>query len=221
MRLLACLAAPLLAMSAPALAEEATSAEPAPLEAPATELVVIETAMGSITLALEVERAPISASNFLRYADEKRLDGTVFYRVMRLNWGEQPNGVIQGGAQWEPKRILPPIAHEPTNVTGVKHTRGAISMARLDPGTATADFSILLSDIEGLDADPASDDPELQAGYAAFGHVVSGMEVVEAIFNVPLDPDKGEGFLKGEMIAQPVPILRVSRVPQEGAPAPN
>lgn len=209
MRMSAFLLAPLLALSVPTLAQDAAAPEPA--TAPKTELVVIETALGPITVALEVERAPISANNFLRYADEKRLDGTVFYRVMKLNWGEQPNGVIQGGAQWDPKRILPPIAHEPTDVTGVTHKRGAISMARLEPGTATADFSILLADIEGFDADPASTDPELKAGYAAFGYVVSGMEVVEAIYNVPRDPDKGEGFMKGEMIAQPIAITRVRR----------
>lgn len=211
MRMSAFLLAPLLALASPALAQDADTAEPAPVAAPKTEQVVIETSMGPITIALEVERAPISSANFLRYADEKRLDGTVFYRVMKLKWGEQPNGVIQGGAQWDAKRILPPIAHEPTDVTGVKHKRGAISMARLEPGTATADFSILLSDIEGFDADPTSDDPEWQAGYAAFGYVVGGMEVVEAIYNVPLDPDKGEGFMKGEMIAQPVKIMRVRR----------
>ncbi|RZA26879.1 MAG: peptidylprolyl isomerase [Proteobacteria bacterium] len=209
MRMSAFLLAPLLAFTVPALAQDATG--PEPTAAPKTELVVIETALGPITVALEVERAPISANNFLRYADEKRLDGTVFYRVMKLNWGEQPNGVIQGGAQWDPKRILPPIAHEPTDVTGVTHKRGAISMARLDPGTATGDFSILLSDIEGFDADPSSTVPELKAGYAAFGYVVSGMEVVEAIYNVPRDPDKGEGYMKGEMIAQPIAITRVRR----------
>lgn len=199
-----------LALSAPLHAEET------PPEAPvyATEQVVIETALGAITIALEVERAPVSSQNFLRYADEKRLDGTVFYRVMRLEWGEQPNGLIQGGAQWDPKRILPPIAHEPTNETGVLHKRGAISMARLEPGSATADFSILLSDLEGLDADLSSDDPDLQAGYAAFGYVVSGMEVVEAIFDAPIDPEEGEGFLQGQMIARPVPIISVRRAQQ-------
>jgi len=191
-----------LSLATPALAQD----EPAP----ATTNVVIETAMGSIVVALETERAPASSANFLRYADEHRLDGTEFYRVMRL-WDPQPNGVIQGGAQGDPKRILPPIAHEPTNVTGVHHTVGAISMARFEPGTATGDFSLLVSDVEGLDANPAASDPDGQAGYAAFGHVVSGMDVVRAIFDTPIDPDKGDDFLKGQMIAQPVKIIRVRR----------
>jgi peptidyl-prolyl cis-trans isomerase A (cyclophilin A) len=111
-----------------------------PRSEPRTQQVVLETSMGSITLALEVERAPITTANFLRYVDEKRLDGTVFYRAMRLDWGDQPNGLVQGGTQMHPDRVLPPIAHEPTNVTGVLHKAGTISMARYDPGTETGDF---------------------------------------------------------------------------------
>ena len=143
--------------------------------------------------------------------DEKRLDGTVFYRAMRLDWGEQPNGLIQGGTQYDPERILPPIAHERTNVTGVTHTVGAISMARNEPGSATGDFSIMLSPQPGLDADPASEDENFRHGYAAFGHVVEGMDVVRAIFDAPVDPEKGEGWMKGQMLAEPVKILSARR----------
>lgn len=184
---------------------------PAAAAAQATTNVVIETELGNIVVALETERAPITAANFLRYADEKRFDGIVFYRAMRLDWGEPPNGVVQAGTQWDPERILPPIAHEPTDVTGVKHVAGAISMARLEPGTATGDFSITVSPQPGLDADPSAEDPELRAGYAAFGHVVEGMDVVRAIFDAPLDPDKGEGWMKGQMLADPVKVISVRR----------
>ena len=189
----------------------------APVAAAAQETtnVVIATELGDIIVALETERAPVTAANFLRYADEKRFDGTVFYRVMKLEWGEQPNGLIQAGTQWDPERILPPIAHEPTNLTGVKHIAGAIAMARGEPGTANGDWSITLSAMEGLDADPTSDDPERRAGYAAFGHVVEGMDVVRKIFEAPLDPDKGEGWMKGELIADPVEILSVRRQASE------
>lgn len=189
----------------------------APVAAAAQETtnVVIATELGDIIVALETERAPVTAANFLRYADEKRFDGTVFYRVMKLEWGEQPNGLIQAGTQWDPERILPPIAHEPTNLTSVKHIAGAISMARGEPGTANGDWSITLSAMEGLDADPTSDDPERRAGYAAFGHVVEGMDVVRKIFEAPLDPDKGEGWMKGELIADPVEILSVRRQASE------
>ncbi len=184
---------------------------PAAAAAQATTHVVLETELGEIVIALETERAPITAANFLRYVDEKRLDGTVFYRAMRLDWGEQPNGLIQGGTEFNPRRIRPPIAHEPTNLTGVTHVIGAISMARNEPGTATGDFSIMLSPQPGLDAQPDSEDPELRPGYAAFGRVIEGMDVVRAIFDAPVDPDKGEGWMKGQILAQPVRIVRARR----------
>lgn len=174
--------------------------------------VVLTTELGEIVVALEVERAPVTSANFLRYVDAKRLDGVVFYRAMKLAWGEQPNGLIQGGTQNDPKRLYPPIAHERTSDTGVKHVAGAISMARYEPGSATADFSILLSDLPSLDADPAGSDAEAREGYAAFGHVVSGMEVVRAIFAAPIDPEKGDGGMKGQMLAQPVRIVSARRV---------
>ena len=191
----------LLGLSGPVMAQDG----PPPAR---TDTVVLETAMGPITLEVASELAPVTAANFLRYVQEKRLDGTKFYRAMRLDWGDQPNGLIQGGAQMDPKRIRDPIAHEPTTVTGVTHKAGAISMARYAPGTATGDFSILLSDMEGLDADPSAADEDVRAGFAAFGRVVEGMDVVHAIFDAPTDPDKGEGWMKGQMLAEPVTILR-------------
>lgn len=185
----------------------------APVAAHAQALteVVLTTELGEIVVALETERAPVTSANFLRYVDAKRFDGTVFYRAMRLDWGEQPNGLVQGGVQNDPARLYPPIAHEPTSETGVKHVAGALSMARYEPGTATADFSILLSAQPALDADPAGEDAEARAGYAAFGHVVSGMEVVRAIFDAPVDPAKGEGWMKGQMLAKPVKIVSARR----------
>lgn len=181
------------------------------LDAPRTDLVVLETALGDITLAIETERAPITAENFLRYVDERRFDGTVFYRAMRLTWGEQPNGLIQGGTQNDPKRILPPIAHETTAQTGLSHTAGAVSMARYAPGTATGDFSIMVSDQPALDADPKGDTDDARAGFAVFGHVVSGMDVVRKIFAEPTDPEKGDGWMKGQILAQPVTIIHARR----------
>lgn len=198
---LALLAAPLAAQEAPPRAES-----------PVTTLVVIETTMGDITVALETERAPVTAANFLRYADEDRFDGTVFYRAMHLDWGEPPNGLLQGGTQNDPERILDGIAHEPTSETGLSHTDGALSMARLDPGTATGDFSIMIKDQTGLDAQPDSADPNEQLGYAVFGYVVDGMDVVHAIHASPRDPEAGEGWMKGQMLAEPVKIVDVRRV---------
>lgn len=177
-----------------------------------TQLILIETSMGDITVSLETERAPITAGNFLRYVDEDRFDGTKFYRAMHLDYGEPPNGLLQGGTQMHPDRVLDPIAHEPTSATGLSHTDGALSMARYDPGSATGDFSIMIKDQTGLDANPASPDPSLQAGFAVFGHVVDGMDVVHAIHAAPIDPDKGEGWMKGQLLADPVEIIDMRRV---------
>ena len=180
----------------------------------ATQLVLIETTMGDITVSIETERAPITAANFLRYVDEDRFDGTHFYRAMHLDWGEPPNGLLQGGTQMDPDRVLDPIAHEPTSQTGLSHTNGALSMARYDPGTSTGDFSIMIKDQTGLDADPTSSDPNLQLGFAVFGYVVDGMDVVQAIHALPPDPEKGEGWMKGQLLAEPVEIVDVRRLLQ-------
>lgn len=177
-----------------------------------TQLVLIETTMGDITVSIETERAPVTAANFLRYVDEDRFDGTHFYRAMHLDWGEPPNGLLQGGTQMDPDRVLDPIAHEPTSQTGLSHTNGALSMARYDPGTATGDFSIMIKDQTGLDADPTSSDPNLQLGFAVFGYVVDGMDVVQAIHALPPDPEKGEGWMKGQLLAEPVEIVDMRRV---------
>lgn len=189
---------------------------------PRLEHVAIETTLGTITLALDATNAPVTTANFLRYADGKRYDGTTFYRVMRLEWGTQPNGLVQGGTGGDPRRNLPPIAHEPTGKTGILHKTGAISMARFDPGSAAGDFSILLSPLPGLDAQPDAADPSTRAGFTAFGHVVEGMDVVRAIFDVPISATRGEGFMRGQMIENPVKILKVRRVPvPEPAPEPE
>lgn len=173
---------------------------------PQMAYVELQTGEGDILLALEVERAPITAGNFLRYVTEGRLDGTVFYRAMVLDREPRPNGLIQGGTQMDPARVLPPIAHERTSDTGLSHIRGALSMARWEPGSATGDFSIILQNSPEMDADPGNADPQFHDGYAVFGHVEGGMEVVERIHEAPRDPEAGEGWLKGEMLAVPVVI---------------
>ena len=171
--------------------------------------VTLQTALGDITLELAADKAPISAANFLRYANEKRLDGAAFYRALRLG-GPPPVGLIQGGVQGDPARVLPPIAHESTAKTGLKHTDGVISLARFAPGTATCDFFICVGDQPSLDADPAaSGDNE---GFAAFGHVVQGMETVRAILVAPVSPTKGEGVMKGQMLDPTVAIVTARRV---------
>jgi peptidyl-prolyl cis-trans isomerase A (cyclophilin A) len=198
-----------LGVLAPAAAQDASPGPAPPPAPPKLEHVAIETALGTIILALDATHAPVTTANFLRYADDKRFDGKVFYRVMRPEWGTQPSGLIQGGTSGDPKRNLPPIAHEPTSDTGILHLARSISMARFEPGSAAVDFSILLSPQPGLDARPDAQDPSSQAGFAAFGQVVAGMEVVRAIYDVPLSATKGKGFLKGQMIEKPVKIRKV------------
>lgn len=206
----AALASILLFLTAAAPAKRAKP--PVPVALPDTVRIVLTTELGAITLDLDNKNAPITTQNFVRYVDQKRLDGTTFYRVMRLEWGQPPNGIIQGGPRGDPKRVLKPIAHEPTSTTGILHKAGTISMARLAPGTATGDFSILLSDQPYFDADATRADPGSRDGYAAFGQVSGGLDVVKKIFDVPLSATLGQGVMKGQMIEKPVKIVSARRV---------
>ncbi|MFD1765472.1 peptidylprolyl isomerase [Sphingorhabdus buctiana] len=203
-------ALPLLITLTAATPPKKASAPPAPL--PDLVKVVLTTELGPIELELDAKRAPIATRNFVRYVDQKRFDGITFYRAMKLPWGEQPNGLIQAGTRGDQRRDLPPIAHETTDQTGILHKAGSISMARWAPGTAKGDFSILLSDMPSLDADPKSTDPETRAGYTAFGRVSAGMEVVRQIYDAPISPTLGEGAMKGQMIAKPVKVITARRV---------
>jgi peptidyl-prolyl cis-trans isomerase A (cyclophilin A) len=207
--------APLLA---PALLALTGAVPPAGPSAASDVYVAINTSAGTITLDLDAAHAPLTTANFLKYVDGKRFDGTAFYRAMHLEWGTPPNGLIQGGTQNDPKRILKPVAHEPTDQTGILHKRGTISMARFAPGTATGDFSIMVSDQPGLDANPQATDPDGKAGFAAFGHVVAGMDVVDKIFDMPRSATKGVGVMKGQMLEPPVKIVSVRRVPAPPSP---
>jgi peptidyl-prolyl cis-trans isomerase A (cyclophilin A) len=193
---------------ASASSSEATSVAAA-IPEPETVKVSIKTSLGSILLLIEKGRAPITAGNFLRYVDQKRLDGTSFYRAVKIgDSGEY--GLVQGGVRGDPKRALKPIAHEPTTVTGLSHVSGAISMARLAPGTAMMDFFIVLGNLPGMDAQP--DAPGDNLGYAVFGRVIEGMDVVRAILEQPHSTTAGQGVMKGQILETPVTIVTVRRV---------
>lgn len=181
--------------------------------------VVITTPEGAITLELFADKAPITTANFLKYVDRKLYDGAKFYRASKPK-GQVANdyGTVQGGLQNDPKKVLPPIAHESTLKTGLKHTDGVISMGRHAPGTAQADWFICIGDMSYLDADPK--DPA-NPGFAAFGHVVDGMPVAQAILGMPTDPDAGVGAMKGEMLVKPVRITSIRRAPATPPPAPS
>ena len=171
--------------------------------------VKLETAEGNILLDVDTKRAPITANNFLRYVDEKKLDGTYFYRTAKTK-GVEGRGFIQGGIRHNIRRSLPPIAHEPTSKTGIKHVSGTISMARTTPGSAMGDFFIILNDMPSMDADPKR--PGDNVGYAAFGKVASGMDTVRRILNAPTVKGAGSGSMKDQFIAEPIRIVKASRV---------
>jgi peptidyl-prolyl cis-trans isomerase A (cyclophilin A) len=177
-----------------------------PTAAHATVRVTLATSEGPIVLALEKERAPVTTANFLRYVDQKRLDGTSFYRAAKVQPGY---GLVQGGVKFDPKKVLPPVPHEPTTKTGLTHDDGAISMARAAPGTATADFFIAIGAMPSMDAHP--EQPGDNQGFAVFGHVVEGMEIVRRILDAPTSPTEGIGAMKGQMLAAPVKVLTARR----------
>ena len=194
------LAAALATLTAPALSQS-PSAIVAP--APKDDLVrvALDTEKGRIVLALDRGRAPISTANFLAYVDKKLLAGETFYRAFKYGDG----GVIQGGARSAGKQ-LPTIAHEPTSQTGLSNTAWTIAMANGGAGTAGSDFFIMTTDIPAFDAKGAD------IGFAAFGKVVEGQEVVKAILTAPVSPTKGEGSMKGQMLDPVVKIVTAERV---------
>lgn len=202
-------------LALPAHAQDAPGTA-TPANAPANAYVTLATSEGAITLELESAKAPITTANFLRYVDQKRLDGRTFYRATKVAPGY---GLIQGGTQGDPKTTLKSIAHEPTTKTGLTHLDGTISMARAAPGTANGDFFITVGAAKSMDADPAQ--PGDNLGFAAFGHVVAGMEVVHKILDAPTSPTLGEGVMRGQMIAKPVRIISARRTtPPPPAPEP-
>jgi peptidyl-prolyl cis-trans isomerase A (cyclophilin A) len=170
--------------------------------------VALATNAGTIVIRLEDKRAPVTTANFLRYVDSKRMDGFTFYRTTR-SWGPDSR-LVQAGNRGDPRKNYPPIAHEPTTLTGLTHCKGAIAMARLAPGDATTDFFLLLSDIPGFDADPKQ--PGDNAGFAVFGEIVAGAEVAEQIYAAPTSETAGDGPMKGQMIVAPFKIVSARRV---------
>nr|WP_051103419.1 peptidylprolyl isomerase [Sphingomonas sp. PR090111-T3T-6A] len=193
-------------VSTAAFAQEPAAAPPPPAPKPATVRVDLETSEGRVVLELEKERAPITTANFLRYVDQKRLNGVTFYRATKVAPGY---GFIQGGLRNDPKRVLPPIRHEPTTQTGLTHSDGTITMARAAPGTANADFVITVGAIPSMDADPKQ--PGDNLGFAAFGHVVEGMDIVRHILDEPTSPTEGTGVMKGQFLVAPVKIVSAHR----------
>ena len=156
--------------------------------------VRLETSMGDIVVELDRLRAPVSSNNFLRYVLDKKYDNTIFHRVM-------PGFVVQGGGYTEAlaeRELYAPIINESGN--GLKNMPMTIAMARFDdPHSATNQFYFNVAANSSLDPNPKS------WGYAVFGQVISGQDVVEAISTV--DTGYSEGLDASDVPLAPVKLL--------------
>jgi peptidyl-prolyl cis-trans isomerase A (cyclophilin A) len=198
--------------NAPVASDGAPTANKAATPVPDTARVRLETDAGAIVLELNGRAAPITTANFLAYVDQQRFDGITFYRASRTP-GRTGQGFIQGGIRRNAMLGLPPIEHEPTSRTGLRHVDGAVSMARLEPGSAMGDFFIVSGAMPSMDAGnrrPSSGNNDSE-GYAAFGRVVEGMDVVRRILAASTVQNAGAGAMRGQMLEQPVRIVRAVR----------
>lgn len=167
--------------------------------------VLIQTELGDIKVEIFVDVAPITVTNFLKYVDNNLFEGTSFYRVVTMD--NQPNNdikieVIQGGLRFgESDQRFAPIEHETTEKTGILHKDGVISMARNEPGSASSEFFICINDQPELDFG-GQRNPDGQ-GFAAFGKVIEGMDVVRKIQQQPAD---------GQMLNPTIKIHSITRI---------
>jgi len=173
--------------------------------------VRMSTGQGDIEIDLYLDKAPITAGNFLKLVENGDLDGGSFYRVVTYDndRGSPKIEVIQGGLG-DASEGFDAIEHETTEQTGILHTDGVISMARGGVGTASTEFFICIGDQPGLDhGQPRNADGQ---GFAAFGKVVSGMDVVQKIQGLPADGPTESDYTKGQILSKPVSILNVSKM---------
>lgn len=183
-----------------------------------TQMVEMKTSAGDVRIEIYTETAPITAANFLKYVDGKHYDnkGSI-YRTVRMDNQAQNKikiEVIQGGlGMYAPNLPFPAIAHETTEMTGILHKDGVISMGRIEPGTATSEFFICINDQPELDFAGKRYPDGL--GFAPFGKVVKGMDIIRIIQDMKTDMPKGAAKLEyttGQMLVKPVEIYSISRV---------
>ncbi len=173
--------------------------------------VLMKTGLGEVVIVVYPDKAPITADNFLRLVDGSHLDGGGFYRVVSP---ENDNGspvisVIQGGLG-DAEGPFEPIEHETTEATGLLHLDGAVSMARSEVGTASTEIFICIGAQPALDFG-AERNPDGQ-GFAVFGQVVEGMEVVRAIHAQPADAPTESAYVAGQILDEPVAIISIERL---------
>ncbi len=175
--------------------------------------VTLETDAGNIELAVYPEAAPASTGSFLDHLDQGLFDGGAFYRVVRRN---NDNGspvieVIQGGLT-DAAQALPPVPHETTGETGIRHLDGTLSLGRTDPGSASGGaFFITIGDQPSLDFGGTRNGDGL--GFAAFGRVTSGMDAVHGIHQMESTAPTDNAYLRGQLLSEPVTIRKAYRQP--------
>lgn len=202
----ACEEAPPAPNAAANVAEAPNAAAPKQAEpVPDSARVRLTTSLGDILVELDGRRAPLTTANFLAYVERGRFDGTTFYRAARTR-GAPERGFVQGGIRSALRRSLPPIRHEPTSETGLRHRDGTLSTARREGGSgAMGDFFITVGAMPSMDADARDE------GFAAFGRVVEGMDVVRRILAAETVANAGRGAMRGQMIKAPIAIVRAVR----------
>jgi peptidyl-prolyl cis-trans isomerase A (cyclophilin A) len=184
-----------------------------PASAQPTVRVRIQTELGDIVLEVDQARAPGTAANFLRYVDAGHYDGGTWHRTVKMD--NQPEStvkieVIQAGVHPDrAKSGFPPIMLERTSTTGLLHKDGTISMARGAPDSATSGWFICINDQPSLDYGGARN-PDGQ-GFAAFGRVVSGMDVVRKIQNAPSSTTRVTNA-DAQRLTPPIRIIRAERI---------
>ena len=177
--------------------------------------IVIETDLGSIQVELDDKHAPLTTANFLKYVDAGHFQGGRFHRTVKLKPDNQPQSaikieVIQGGVNPERKdQGFGPIKLERTSVTGLKHLDGTISMARFQPDSAVSDFFICIGDQPSLDFG-GQRNPDGQ-GFAAFGKVTQGMEIVRKIQNAPSGAGHDGTNPTLQRLTPPIRIVNITR----------
>ena len=173
--------------------------------------VILETTLGEIRIAVYPERAPASAQSFLELVDSGLAEQASFYRSVRRDndHGSPVIEVIQGGLDQD-EEVLPSVAHESTADSGLSHRDGTVSLARAEPGTASgAAFFICIGEQPALDHGGLRNPDGL--GFAAFGEVVDGMDVVRAIHARPTNAPTDEAYFRGQLLTEPVEITGARR----------
>ena len=176
-----------------------------------TTNIAFKTSKGDIIIELYNQIAPITVDNFLRHLDGGHYDGSSFYRTVthQNDNGSPMIEVIQGGLG-DIDKPFPAISHESTNITKLKHEDGTISMSRGEVNSATSDFFICIGSQQGLDF--GGEKNYDGQGFAAFGKVIEGIDIVRDINGMPSNKKTDNEYVKGQMINNPIIIEKAIRL---------